>query len=65
MQYLPIPLPSLGDDVWSGDKAIRMTGITIGDVAIIVANTMVIQPVAPYAIISGNFGVRAETIVKP
>ncbi|WMI70278.1 CatB-related O-acetyltransferase [Mangrovimonas sp. YM274] len=44
----------IGNDVWIGHKATIMAGVTIGDGAIIGANSTVVKDVAPYAIVGGN-----------
>lgn len=44
----------IGNDVWIGYKATIMAGVTIGDGAIIAANSTVTRDVAPYAIVGGN-----------
>lgn len=44
----------IGNDVWIGCGAIIMSGITIGDGAVIAANSMVVKDVLPYSIVGGN-----------
>jgi len=44
----------LGNDVWVGYGAMIMTGITIGDGAIIGARSLVTKNVEPYTIVGGN-----------
>lgn len=44
----------VGNDVWIGYNVTIMPGITIGDGAIIAANTNVTHDVAPYTIVGGN-----------
>jgi len=44
----------IGNDVWIGYNATIMAGVTIGDGAIIAANSTVTRDVAPYAIVGGN-----------
>jgi acetyltransferase-like isoleucine patch superfamily enzyme len=46
----------IGNDVWIGMDAILMSGIKIGDGAVIGANTVVAKDVAPYSIFVGNPG---------
>lgn len=46
-------LTQIGNDVWIGENAIIMTGITIGDGAIIGAGAVVTKDVPPYAIVVG------------
>jgi virginiamycin A acetyltransferase len=44
----------IGNDVWVGYKATIMSGVTIGDGAIIAAHSVVTKDVEPYAIVGGN-----------
>jgi virginiamycin A acetyltransferase len=44
----------IGNDVWIGFNATIMSGVTIGDGAIIAANSTVIKDVEPYSIVGGN-----------
>lgn len=44
---------TIGKDVWVGSSSIIMTGITIGDGAIIAAGSIVTKNVEPYAIVGG------------
>lgn len=43
----------IGNDVWIGDSALLMSGISIGDGAIIAAGAVVTKDVPPYAIVGG------------
>ena len=43
----------IGNDVWIGERASIMEGVTIGDGAIIAAGSMVTKDVPPYAIVAG------------
>jgi len=45
---------NIGNDVWIGYNATIMAGVSIGDGAIIAANSTVIKDVEPYAIVGGN-----------
>ncbi|MEQ8746833.1 MAG: CatB-related O-acetyltransferase [Pyruvatibacter sp.] len=45
---------TIGSDVWIGARAIIMSGIRIGDGAIIAAGAVVTKNVEPYAIVGGN-----------
>jgi acetyltransferase-like isoleucine patch superfamily enzyme len=45
---------NIGNDVWLGEHVTIMSGITIGDGAVIAANSHVIKNVAPYSIVGGN-----------
>lgn len=44
----------IGHDVWIGMEAIIMSGVTIGNGAVIGARAVVVKDVPPYAIIAGN-----------
>lgn len=46
----------IGNDVWIGQDAVIMSGITIGDGAVIGARTLVSKNVPAYAIFAGNPG---------
>jgi virginiamycin A acetyltransferase len=45
---------NIGNDVWIGYNATIMAGVTIGDGAIIAANSNVVKDVEPYTIVGGN-----------
>lgn len=44
----------IGNDVWIGTEAMIMSGVTIGDGAVIGARSLVTRNVPPYAIVAGN-----------
>ncbi|WP_280514926.1 CatB-related O-acetyltransferase [Aureimonas sp. ME7] len=44
----------VGNDVWIGSDALILPGVTIGDGAIVAANSVVSRDVAPYAVVAGN-----------
>lgn len=44
----------IGNNVWIGDKATILPGISIGDGAVIAANCVVTKDVPPYSVIAGN-----------
>lgn len=44
----------IGKNVWIGDKATILPGVTIGDGAVIGANTVVTKDVPPFCIVVGN-----------
>lgn len=46
----------IGNDVWVASAATILSGITIGDGAVIATNTTVVKDVAPYSIVGGNPG---------
>lgn len=43
----------IGKNVWVGDKATILPGVTIGDGAIIAANALVTKDVPPYSVVAG------------
>jgi acetyltransferase-like isoleucine patch superfamily enzyme len=47
---------TVGNDVWIGNDALVLSGVTVGDGAVIAAKTVVTKDVAPYAIVAGNPG---------
>jgi acetyltransferase-like isoleucine patch superfamily enzyme len=44
----------IGNDVWIGRDVTIMSGVNIGDGAVIAANSHVVKAVPPYAIVGGN-----------
>lgn len=44
----------IGNDVWIGEDAKILTGVTIGDGAIIGAHAVIAKDVPPYAVVVGN-----------
>ena len=44
----------IGNDVWIGREAMIMSGVTIGDGAVIGARALVAKSVPPYTIVGGN-----------
>ena len=44
----------IGNDVWIGYRVTIMSGVEIGDGAVIAANSHVVKNVAPYEIVGGN-----------
>ena len=44
----------IGNDVWIGRKTLILSGVTIGDGAIVGARSVVTKDVAPYSIVAGN-----------
>jgi virginiamycin A acetyltransferase len=47
------PAPIIGNDVWIGLNSIVMRGVTVGDGAVIAANSVVTRDVLPYTIVGG------------
>ena len=43
----------IGNDVWIGDGAVVMRGVTVGDGAVVAANAVVTKDVPPYAVVGG------------
>lgn len=46
----------IGNDVWIGNEALVLSGVTIGDGAVIGARSVVRQDVPAYAVVAGNPG---------
>ncbi|MDT8903497.1 CatB-related O-acetyltransferase [Anaeroselena agilis] len=44
----------IGNDVWIGSKALILSGVRIGDGAVVGAHSVVAKDVAPYSIVAGN-----------
>jgi virginiamycin A acetyltransferase len=55
----------VGNDVWIGYNATIMAGVTIGDGAVIAANSTVIKDVEPYSIVGGNPAVLIKKRFPP
>lgn len=45
---------TIGNDVWIGQDAMILGGVTVGDGAIVGAGSLVTRDVAPYTIVAGN-----------
>ena len=52
----------IGNDVWIGDKATILPGVTIGNGAIIAANAVVTKDVPAYTVVGGNPAKIIKTI---
>ena len=50
----------IGNDVWIGEGAVIMSGVRIGDGAVVGANSHVVRDIAPYSIVMGN---PADTVM--
>lgn len=46
----------IGNDVWIGEDALILSGVTVGDGAVIGARSVVARDVEPYAVVVGNPG---------
>ena len=44
----------IGNDVWIGEDALILSGVTVGDGAVIGARSVVAKDVEPYAVVVGN-----------
>ncbi len=53
LHYNQIEGCTIGNDVWIGSLVVVKSGVTIGDGAIIGANSIVVKDVPPYAIVGG------------
>ncbi|MFV5694913.1 CatB-related O-acetyltransferase [Flavobacterium sp. LB3P122] len=51
--FMPSKRTTIGHDVWIGEKAVILDGVTIGTGAIIAAGSVVTKDVAPYAVVGG------------
>jgi acetyltransferase-like isoleucine patch superfamily enzyme len=45
---------SIGRDVWVGERACILKGVTLGDGVIVAANSVVTKDVPPYSVVAGN-----------
>ncbi len=52
--FAPYKPTKIGNDVWIGNRAIVLQGVTVGDGAVIGAGSVVTKDVPPYAIVAGN-----------
>lgn len=50
----PAPITSIGHDVWIGRSAIILSGIAVGNGAVVGAGSVVTKDVPPYGIVAGN-----------
>lgn len=56
LEMMPVPqkpCPVIGNDVWIGADVILMSGVKIGDGAVIATGSVVTRDVEPYAIVGG------------
>ncbi|MGW8281549.1 CatB-related O-acetyltransferase (plasmid) [Sphingomonas aurantiaca] len=49
----PVEAVTIGSDVWIGTRALILSGVTIGDGAVVAAGAVVTRDVAPYAVVGG------------
>jgi carbonic anhydrase/acetyltransferase-like protein (isoleucine patch superfamily) len=50
----------VGNDVWIGRGATLMSGVKVGDGAVIAANSHVVRDVADYEIVGGNPAIKIK-----
>jgi len=56
----------IGNDVWIGEDAIIMSGVTIGDGAVIAARSIVTKDVEPYSMVAGSSArIKKYRFTKP
>ncbi|WP_349829311.1 CatB-related O-acetyltransferase [Brevibacterium litoralis] len=58
-------ITTIGNDVWIGHGAMIKAGVTIGDGAIVAANSVVVKDVPPYAVVAGNPAVIKKSRLAP
>lgn len=51
---------TIGSDVWIGNSATIMSGVAVGDGAVIAAGSHVVRDVAPYEVVGGNPAARIK-----
>lgn len=54
IEFAPYKTTKIGNDVWIGNRALIMQGVTIGDGAVVGAGSIVTKDVEPYTIVAGN-----------
>jgi acetyltransferase-like isoleucine patch superfamily enzyme len=55
----------IGSDVWVGERAVILKGVTIGDAAVIAANSVVTKDVPAYTVVAGNPARVVKEIPRP
>lgn len=55
----------IGDGAWLGMRAMIMPGVTIGEGAIVAANSVVTKDVAPYSIVAGSPAQQVKLRFEP
>jgi acetyltransferase-like isoleucine patch superfamily enzyme len=55
----------IGNDVWIGSAAVILSGVTIGDGAVVGCHSMVTKDVAPYSIVAGSPARQVATRFPP
>ena len=65
-RYLADTKPvTIGSDVWVGERAVILKGVTVGDAAVIAANSVVTKDVPPYTVVAGNPARVVKEIPRP
>ena len=54
IEFSPYKTTIIGNDVWIGNRALILQGVTIGDGAVVGAGSVVTKDVEPYTIVAGN-----------
>ena len=54
IEFSPYKTTKIGNDVWVGNRAMILQGVTIGDGAVVGAGAVVTKDVEPYTIVAGN-----------
>ena len=54
IEYSPYKQTVIGNDVWIGNRALILQGVTIGDGAVVGAGSVVTKDVEPYSVVAGN-----------
>ncbi|CAI3403290.1 CatB-related O-acetyltransferase [Enterococcus cecorum] len=52
-EFVKVTAPCIGNDVWVGNNAVIMQGVSVGNGAVIAAGAIVTKDVPPYAIVAG------------
>lgn len=54
IDFSPYQTTTIGNDVWIGNRAMILQGVTIGNGAVVGAGAVVTKDVEPYTIVAGN-----------
>lgn len=54
IEFNPYKITKIGNDVWIGNRALVLQGVSIGDGAVVGAGAVVTKDVEPYSIVAGN-----------
>lgn len=53
-EFDPYKTTVIGNDVWIGNRAMILQGVTVGDGAVVGAGAVVTKDVSPYSVVAGN-----------